>query len=104
MPKRYGNLRINIFLIFVFLFSGLVLYRLFVLSIVNHSAYSRTAQAQNESISNILARGNIYLSDKDSNPTLAATNKKFPLAYVVSSDINKDGRDEISAKLADILK
>ncbi|MBI2065003.1 MAG: penicillin-binding protein 2 [Candidatus Yanofskybacteria bacterium] len=103
MSKRYDNLRINIFLIFVFLLSGLVLYRLFILSIVRHSAYSRTAQAQNESISNILARGSIYLSDKDSNLTLAATNKKFPLVYAVPADIEDSKRDEISVELAKLL-
>ena len=102
--SRHGNLRINIFLICVILLSGLVLYRLFVLSIVRHSSYLRTAQAQNESISNILARGSIYLSDKDSNLTLAANNKKFPLAYVIPSGIEDSKRDEISTKLADILK
>src|SRR3989344_2325017 len=103
MSKRYDNLRISIFLFFVFLLSGLVLYRLFILSIVRHSAYSRTAQAQNESISNILARGSIYLSDKDSNLTLAATNKKFPLVYAVPVDIEDSKRDEISAELAKLL-
>lgn len=104
MSKRYDNLRINVFLICVLLLSGLVLYRLFVLSIIRHTSYSRTAQAQSESISNILARGSIYLSDKDSNLTLAATNKKFPLAYVVPSDISGGNNDEVSSKLAEILK
>ena len=101
--SRHDNLRINIFLILAFFLSGLVLYRLFVLSIVRHSSYSRTAQAQNESISNILARGSIYLSDKDSNLTLAATNKRFPLVYAVSSDIANDKREEASTELANIL-
>jgi len=97
------NFRINLFLICILFLSGLILYRLFVLSIVRHSSYSRTAQAQNENISNILARGSIYLSDKDSNITLAATNKKFPLVYIVSENIEDGKHDEISAKLADIL-
>src|SRR3989344_6084146 len=97
------NFRINLFCICIRFLSGLILYRLFFLSIVRHSSYSRTAQAQNENISNILARGSIYLSDKDSNITLAATNKKFPLVYIVSENIEDDKHYEISAKLADIL-
>ncbi|MBI2068589.1 MAG: penicillin-binding protein 2 [Candidatus Yanofskybacteria bacterium] len=69
--------------------SGLVLYRLFVLSYVRHSAYSRTALAQRENINNVLARGNIYLKDALSGDLfLAATNRKFPLAYVVPSKVD----------------
>src|SRR3989338_2825997 len=98
--KSYVNFRINFFLIVVILLSGLVLYRLFILSVVKHAAYSRTAQAQSENINNILARGNIYLSDKDGDVFLAATNKKFPLAHIVPSDIRSDKKNEAAEKLA----
>src|SRR3989338_3320698 len=84
--KRYDNFRINIFLICVLVVSGLVLYRLFVLSYVRHGTYARTAQAQRDNINNILARGNIYLNDALSGELfLASTNRKFPLAHVVPS-------------------
>lgn len=102
MPKLHGNLRINLFIVFVALFSGLILYRLFILSVIRHSAYSRTAQAQSENINNILARGNIYMTDKDSNLIIAATNKKFPLIYVVPADIKQDDRDSVAEKIAGI--
>ena len=102
MPKLHGNLRINLFIVFVALFSGLILYRLFILSVIRHSAYSRTAQAQSENINNILARGNIYMTDKDSNLIVAATNKKFPLIYAVPADIKKDDRDSVAEKIAGI--
>src|SRR3989344_4211493 len=101
--KRYGNFRINVFLIGVVLFSGLVLYRLFILSIVRHSAYSLTAQAQNENISNILVRGNIYMSDKNSEIVLSATNRKFPLAYIIPEDISPDKKDKVVEDLVTIL-
>src|SRR3989344_7281951 len=101
--KFHGNLRINLFLGFILLLSGLVLYRLFILSIIKHSSYSRTAQAQSESITNIIARGNIYLSDKDSEISLAATNKKFPLVFVVSGDIDAGSKDKVIDALAKIL-
>lgn len=103
MPKLSGNLRINLFIVFVALFSSLILYRLFILSVIRHSAYSRTAQAQNENINNILARGNIYLVDKDSSVILAATNKKFPLVYIIPADINKNDGGQIAEKIAGIL-
>lgn len=101
--SRYGSFRINLFLIAVFLLSGLVLYRLFILSVVKHSVYSRTAQAQNENISNILARGNIYLSDRNGESSLVAANKKFPLAYIIPDEIGADRKSELSEKLAAIL-
>ncbi len=101
--RRYGNLRINLFLVGVVLFSGLVLYRLFILSIVRHSAYSLTAQAQNENISNLLVRGNIYMSDKNSEMVLSATNRKFPLAYIIPKDINSDKKDKVVEELTAIL-
>lgn len=102
MPK-HGNLRINLFLIGTVLISGLVLYRLFVLSIVRHSAYSLTAQAQNENISNLLVRGNIYMSDKNSDMVLSATNRKFPLAYIIPGDISSDKKDKVAEELSVIL-
>jgi len=65
-----------------------------------------TAQAQNENISNILARGNIYLDDpsQTNDPRfLVATNKKFPLAYVMPSLISGSSADDIALKLHDVL-
>ena len=103
MSKVHGNIRIKIFIIFVIFVAGLILYRLFILSVIRHSGYSITAQAQSENINNILARGSIYSSDKDSNIILAATNKKFPLVYVVSSDIGVTDKDRVVRDLSQIL-
>lgn len=98
---RYDNFRINLFLGFVLIAAGLIGYRLFILSVVNHSAYSRTAKAQNENITNVVARGNIYLSNGGSETILAATNKKFPLAYVVPFDV--ESKNEAIDALSKIL-
>src|SRR3989344_8404675 len=103
--KSHDSFRINIFFVLVLLISSLILYRLFVLSYVRHSVYSRTAIAQKENITNVLARGNIYLNDPTSNSLfLAASNKKFPLAYVVPSKIDWKADNEKAARVADILK
>ena len=103
--KSHDSFRINIFFVLVLLVSSLILYRLFVLSYVRHSVYSRTAIAQKENITNVLARGNIYLNDPTSNSLfLAASNKKFPLAYVVPSKIDWKADNEKAARVADILK
>src|SRR3989344_7998316 len=101
--SRHTNPRITILLAIILLASGLILYRLFVLSIVRHSTYLRRSQAQSENINNVLARGNIYLSDKNNDTFLTATNKKFPLAYVVSSDISQDNRTKAIDGLSSVL-
>lgn len=100
--KKYDNLRINIFFGVVLLVSGLILYRLFVLSYVKHSFYSLTAEVQNENISNVLARGNIYLKDGN-NLFLAATNKKNPLAYIDPSFFINGVSEETAGRLIEIL-
>src|SRR3989344_892083 len=101
--KIRDNSRINLFLIMVLAVSGLILYRLFILSYVNHALYSRTATAQNENIANVLARGSIYLSDPSGDLYLAAVNKKYPLVYVISSKVDSKRREEIASQLQKIL-
>src|SRR3989338_64707 len=103
--KLHDNLRINIFFILVLIVSSLILYRLFILSYIRHSVYSRTATAQKDNVTNILARGNIYMNDPASNSLfLAATNKKFPLAYVVPTKVDWANDEEKTTQAADILK
>lgn len=102
---KHDNFRINLFFVLVLIVSSLVLYRLFVLSYVRHSVYSRTATAQKENIVNVLARGSIYLEDPLSNNLfLAAANKKFPLAYVVPAKTDWGTDDEKISQVADVLK
>ena len=103
--KSHDNFRINVFFVLVLIVSSLILYRLFVLSYVRYSVYSRTATAQRDNIINVLARGNIYLKDPTANSLfLAATNKKFPLAYLVPSKVDWGTNESKLAQVADILK
>ncbi len=103
--SKHDNFRINLFFVLVLIVSSLIFYRLFVLSYVRHSVYSRTATAQKENILNILARGSIYLKDPTSNSLfLAAANKKFPLAQVVPSKVDWATDSEKISQIADILK
>jgi stage V sporulation protein D (sporulation-specific penicillin-binding protein) len=104
MTKRFAQVRLTIFLGLICLTSAVILWRIFNLSVVNHSIYARTAKAQNENISNILARGNIYIKDGSGEPFLAATNKKFALAYIVPADVPDDRKADVSRSLAEILK
>ncbi len=88
MNKKYDNIRINLYFLFILAAAAVISYNLFVLTYVRHHFYSRTAQAQSENVSNVLARGNIYLNEH-----LAATNMKFPLAYIVPAEIDAQKGD-----------
>ena len=96
---RHDNPRINLYFVFILAAAAVISYNLFVLTYSKHYSYLRTAQAQNQSISNVLARGNIYFGSQ-----LAATNKKFPLAYVVPADIDEQKSGEIAEQIGLILK
>ncbi len=103
--RKHDNFRINVFFVLVLIVSGLISYRLFILSYIRHSVYSRTATAQKENITNVLARGNIYLGDPTSNNLfLAATNKKFPLAYVIPAKVDWETDEGKVSRVAGILK
>lgn len=100
--KKDNQVRVHIFLGAVFLLFGLVLYKLFVLSYLKHAYYARTAEAQTEHVSGILARGNIYFTDKDRNLVPAAINKKFPVVSLVPALLAKSDTGPIISALADI--
>ena len=99
MPK-YENIRINLVFIFVLVVASSIGYRLFIISFLQHGLYTKTAEAQRDNVSNILARGNIYFQPDSS---LAATNKKFPFVYVVSSDVSSNNVEEVAHSLSKIL-
>lgn len=106
---QHDNFRISASFVFVVAAAAVISYNLFVLTYVQHNSYSRVAEAQSENINNILARGNIYLkNEKVSNATdspeyLAATNKKFSLAYVVSSEVDLQHSGKIVDQVGSIL-
>ena len=58
---RQDNLRLNLYFGFILAATAVISYNLFVLTYIKHGSYSRTAQAQSQNISNVLARGNIYM-------------------------------------------
>ncbi|OGM97777.1 MAG: hypothetical protein A2735_01305 [Candidatus Yanofskybacteria bacterium RIFCSPHIGHO2_01_FULL_41_21] len=90
---RNDTLRIKIIFGCVIIVAGIIGWRLFVLSYIRHTLYTQTAQAQNQNISNILIRGNIFVQDPkvtgtmDNQWYLVATNKKFPLVYVIPANL-----------------
>jgi len=100
--KSDGHFRIHLFLGLISLSFGLIFYQLFVLSYVKHSLYAQVAAANIDHVSNILARGNIYFSDKVGQRLLAATNKKFAVVTVIPSKIEIGRRNDVASSLASV--
>ncbi|PJE51018.1 MAG: hypothetical protein COV29_01960 [Candidatus Yanofskybacteria bacterium CG10_big_fil_rev_8_21_14_0_10_36_16] len=94
--------RINLLLVIVLIASGGIVYRLFSLTVLQHSNYVKYAQKQYEnSLSQLENRGNIYFLGGEKNGYLAATNQSFTYVY---SDNTQVGDPSGTAKtLADIL-
>lgn len=102
------TLRINLILGIVSLATLVIAYNLFNLAYLKHSSYSLKAQAQNENIANIIARGNIYIQNPSSVENsqerfLVATNKKFALAQVFPNQLGSQNKEELATKLSTIL-
>ena len=88
---KHDSLRVKIVLGCFVAAASVITWRLFILSYIRHTLYAQTAQAQNQNISNVLIRGNIFVQDPkatgpvDDQRYLVATNKKFPVIYVTPS-------------------
>lgn len=91
------NKRINIALLFIFLFSGVVLYRMFNWQILRHSFYIALASEQHNFLGQLFPdRGEIFIKDKSSLKLVGdRTESYFPVAvnnqgyvvYAVPRDI-----------------
>src|SRR3989344_3507864 len=105
---KQDSLRVKIVFGCVLVVASIIGWRLFVLSYVRHTLYSQTAQAQNQNITNILIRGNIFVQDPKVSGTvtnqryLVATNKKFPLVYATPATLIDS--TTIANQLAGILQ
>ncbi len=89
VKHRIGGRRLSVALVAILVLLGAVSWRLFVVSWNRHSVYSQTAQAQAGGISNVLLRGNIYLTDATGQEHLVATNHKFPVLMVTPSKMDR---------------
>jgi cell division protein FtsI/penicillin-binding protein 2 len=95
--------RISIFAVAVFLITGLITYRLFNLTFVQHSAFVKSAKSQYDNPSALLSgRGNIYFSDLSAGTRkIAATNKSSFYLYI---DKKIESPGDVALKLAPILQ
>ena len=95
--------RIDVFLVILFLLTGLMIYRLFSLTIERHSIFVKSAQNQYNNPEALLAgRGNVYFSDIATGELkLAATNRSSFFLY--SNNTLIDSAQETATKIAPIL-
>jgi cell division protein FtsI (penicillin-binding protein 3)/stage V sporulation protein D (sporulation-specific penicillin-binding protein) len=103
-PIRTGDSggRITAFVFAAILIMGLVAYRLFNLTFVQHSFYVESAQTQYNNPSALLSgRGNIYFSDNSTGARkIAATNKSSFYLFINKSI---DSPQEVALKIAPLL-
>lgn len=97
---KHDNLRISLYFSLILAAAAVISYNLFILTYVEHYSYLRTAEAQSQKINNILARGNIYIKPE----YLTATNKKFPLAYIIPAEIETVKSEEVAGQVSSILR
>lgn len=97
-----GGGRITAFVLAAILIMGLVAYRLFNLTFVQHSFYVESAQTQYNNPSALLSgRGNIYFSDNSTGTRkIAATNKSSFYLFINKSI---DSPQDVALKIAPLL-
>ncbi len=102
--RNSGDNRANIFLVGLFLLTGLITYRLFNLTFAQHSTFVKSAQNQYNNPSALLSgRGNIYFSDLSSGTNkIVATNRSS--FYLYSNNKNINSAKESAEKISPIIK
>lgn len=84
----WGNNRVNIIIAIVFLFGGLILYKLYDLQVARYDLYAALALDQHQVYSQLEPeRGRIYMQDKNGQLYPYATNKEFASVFAVPKDI-----------------
>lgn len=98
------NIRLNILAIIIFIFGGIIIFRLFFLQIINHGFYSSMAAGQHEISESLLPeRGKILIQEigSPSAPYPLATNQSLYQVYVEPNRV--ENPEDLSQKLTDIF-
>jgi cell division protein FtsI/penicillin-binding protein 2 len=77
-------------------------WRLFIIAVAHHDRYDRIAQAQQAGATNVLSRGNIYVSAGAADPVLVATNRPFGVVLVAPRSVPPGRLDEVVSGIAEI--
>ncbi|RMD59745.1 penicillin-binding protein 2 [Candidatus Parcubacteria bacterium] len=85
----FKNSRINLILAIIFLFGASIIYRLYVLQVVEYDVYHALAQEQHQVLSRLEPeRGKILVQDHSGELFPVATNREFALVYVVPKEMD----------------
>lgn len=100
--KRRGEWRIYLLIVFIFLISGAVVYRLFLIQILEYNFYRALAQDQYQILKKLIPkRGEIFAQDKNLSVTPLAINRVYPAVFLVPREIKE--KDKTADSLANIL-
>lgn len=106
LRKKKGEFnRLNFLTIVIFLFCGLIIYRLFNLQIIQHSFYEALASGQHVLYQKLFPeRGEIFVRDKDNSEELypLAVNIDLSLVYAIPTRIKEP--EEVAKKLSPLLQ
>jgi cell division protein FtsI/penicillin-binding protein 2 len=102
MRRRIDHWRLLFFLGATLVLLSVIGYRVFTIAYVRHNWYSSAAKAHADQSHNVLARGTIYMADRDGELHITATNKKFPILAVNASQISEDNRETIREFLVEV--
>lgn len=103
MRRKIDQSRLYLVLVTAFMLFGIVCWRLYDIAWLRHDWYTQTSQAQVDGSSQVLLRGNIYLTDGNSQEYLVATNRKFPSVAIIPKRTDSAIVDEMAAKIAQII-
>lgn len=96
--------RISLLIIIIFLIGGGILTRLFSLQILQYNYYSALAQGQHQIYTELFPqRGEIFIQDLSGYYPLAI-NKEFYQVYIIPKDIIDEEKEDLAARLAQLLE
>jgi len=97
------DFRVRVLTFFLILFAGVIVVKLFILQVVDHSFYEALASGQHELFQELFPeRGDILVhDDKDKNTVAAVTNQKLAFVFADPRQIKNPG--ETADKLAPIF-
>jgi len=97
-----GTGRIRLFFVFLVLFGGVVIIRLFFLQVASHDKWVALAENQHNVSSELSAdRGEVYIHDGEIDRYPLAVNREYKLVYVVPRDVTE--KDAVAVELSRIL-
>ncbi len=102
--KQKRDFRIDVLIAVNFVVAFLIVYRLFVVQVINYDFYTALAQNQHEVLTELIPeRGQIFARDKYSEDLYPlASNQKLNIVYAVPNQIQDE--EETARKLAEILE